>query len=451
MIITIDGTSGSGKSTVAALIAKKFGYEKLDSGALYRSMAHKILIEGADPADPEAVQKVLDGVKLHVENEPRGARYIVDGQDVTDQIRSPEVSQVASKVAGYPFVRALVLNMQRHYPYKKGLVAEGRDMGSVVFPGATRKLFLSAKPEERAKRRYQELIERSVDGAATVSFDEVLNGIVERDRRDEERENCPLVRPEGAIEIDTTNLSIEEVCVRMENAIAKPKRKKFWGYILGERFSEINFVYGFCYVLTKGIYKLFYRSEIYGRENLVPGKGIVAVNHVSFLDPPLMGSSIPDEVYAMAIDYLFKFPPFAWLLRKLHSIPVSGNASDRASLKRTLDVLSKDKKLLIFPEGERRKCGTLGPLKGGVAMLASLAKADVYPTYLYGTYQAFPPGKKFPKFWGKVYVVFGKPLKWADYEHLSAKEARVKLLEDLAVALRDLEQNLFKQKNISPN
>lgn len=205
LLITIDGPAGAGKTTTARCVAKELGYRYLDTGALYRALALAVIRAGVtDPGSPgalEAVRKSLvepfwQGEQMHVR---------LGGEDVTSLIRTPAITRMVSPLSAVPEVRDLLLSVQRRPGEEGGLVVDGRDTGSVVFPGAGLKIFLTADVDERAGRRQRELAGAGID----KDRDEVRRDIVARDRRDSSRAVAPLTFPDGGIEIDTTGLSIE--------------------------------------------------------------------------------------------------------------------------------------------------------------------------------------------------------------------------------------------------
>lgn len=203
-VVTIDGPSGVGKGTLAQFLCCKTGFHLLDSGAIYRSLAYGALEE-------DIAFDNLPGLVDLAENLP--VKFIENSilyreKDITSKVRTEEVAAVASKVAAIPEVRAALLKRQKDFAQPPGLIADGRDMGTVVFPKAPVKLFLTASAEERAKRRVKQLKNQGVD----VNIRQITQDIMERDERDRTRKSSPLVPAEDALEIDTTHLSIEEVC-----------------------------------------------------------------------------------------------------------------------------------------------------------------------------------------------------------------------------------------------
>jgi len=212
-IITIDGPSGAGKGTVAGLVAQQFGWHLLDSGAIYRVLAvaiehHQLSIDEEEPIIPVAAN--LD---VQFEVSSNECHVMLEGEDVSQQIRTEAIGELASKVAAFPRVREALLRRQRAFNVAPGLVADGRDMGTVVFPKAPVKIFLTASAEERAQRRFNQLKEKGLG----VKITRLLDDIRQRDERDQNRTVAPLVPAEGALVIDSTHLSITQVVEKITN------------------------------------------------------------------------------------------------------------------------------------------------------------------------------------------------------------------------------------------
>ena len=213
-VLTIDGPSGAGKGTVSRLVAKKLGWNYLDSGSIYRSLAIAVQNQPIDLADEAAIAKVADAMALAFDC---GDELVVrlNGEDITVQIALESTGKIASQIASMPEVRRVLLQKQRDFRKAPGLVADGRDMGTVVFPEAEIKVFLTASVGERAKRRYKQLIEKGID----ANLIQITNEIEERDRRDMERKTAPLAMASDALYIDSSDMGIDAVILEILNLI----------------------------------------------------------------------------------------------------------------------------------------------------------------------------------------------------------------------------------------
>lgn len=204
--IAIDGPSGSGKSTLAKGAAKALGIMYLDTGAMYRTCGLCAIKTGIEPKDVDAVSKMLESMDLQIRFQDGAQHMILNGEDVTGSIRTPEVSRAASDISSLPIIRTAMVDMQRKIAADQSFVVDGRDIGSVVLPDAKYKFFLTASPEARAKRRFLELQEKGTP----QEYDEVLKDIIWRDKQDSERAASPLIKVDDAVEIDTSDIGIEE-------------------------------------------------------------------------------------------------------------------------------------------------------------------------------------------------------------------------------------------------
>lgn len=213
--IAIDGPAGAGKSTLARKLAKEFGFLYVDTGAIYRTVALRVLRAGADPTSEAQVAPLLDTMNIRMEYDTVGVqRMILDGDDVSEAIRAHQISGIASKVSAIPAVRAFLLDFQRKQARENNVVMDGRDIGTVVLPDADVKIFLTASPEARAQRRTMELIEKGQE----ADYNTILADIVARDEQDRNRPIAPLKQAEDAILVDTTYLDLEESLQALKNA-----------------------------------------------------------------------------------------------------------------------------------------------------------------------------------------------------------------------------------------
>ncbi len=216
-VLTIDGPSGAGKGAVSAIVAKHLGWHLLDSGAVYRAVALAALERNIDPADERALVGLCRELNLTFESGSDSIVVLLDGAPVGERLRSESVSQMASEIARLPALRQALLGRQREFRRAPGLVADGRDMGTVVFADAAVKVFLDASVEERARRRHKQLKEQG----ESVKFSRLFRALAERDRRDRERAVSPTVPAADAVVLDSTELPLDEVVRRVLELVAE--------------------------------------------------------------------------------------------------------------------------------------------------------------------------------------------------------------------------------------
>lgn len=206
-LVAIDGPVGAGKSTVAKITAQRLNIVYVDTGAMYRTVGLYVTNKGLDTKDAKQVNSVLDEINLDVKLSNEGQKIFLNGEDVTKLIRTPEISMAASNVSAVPEVRERLVQIQRSLADSKSVIMDGRDIGTVVLPNATTKIFLNATLDVRAERRYRELIKKGQE----VTFEDVKNDIIRRDKNDMSRAASPLKKADDAIELDTTGKTLEEV------------------------------------------------------------------------------------------------------------------------------------------------------------------------------------------------------------------------------------------------
>lgn len=217
--IAIDGPAGAGKSTIAKRLAKELGYHYVDTGAIYRTVAYFMDLLGVSPKDTDGVERYIDELTIGIEYDEEGKQHmLMNGMDVTDEIRTQDISQKASLVSAQPVVREVLLDMQRDVAKAHNVVMDGRDIGTVVLPKANVKIFLTATPEVRAKRRCDELLAKG----QKANYEQVLKEIIQRDYQDTHREIAPLKLARDSVKVDSSELDIEGVLAAIK-AVIKEK------------------------------------------------------------------------------------------------------------------------------------------------------------------------------------------------------------------------------------
>lgn len=501
MIITLDGPAGSGKSTVSRVLAKRLGFNYLDTGALYRvvslyalqngialdngaalgALTRRLTIEFAPALSPQGEQRVL----ACLDSEPTF-------KDVSLEIRRPEIDAIVSQVSAHEEVRSALLDLQRDFAARSNVVAEGRDLGSVVFPQAELKVYLFASVEARAKRRFIQNQERFVaqakgaddKGEAQVepqTLEEITAAIEARDSYDSKRKVAPLRIPEGASMLDSSNLTPEETLDRLvelarehgwkesmglsqedgaKEAISPstatpttpraPRKKevhpleRFYSSPTSEHPLYARFFFGLVYVILWLGTKIWTRWSIEGLENLesLPeGQGAVIVaNHSHALDPAFIQAARPRRrrvryIYKSEFD---KSPVLSKMLAWLGAFPVKRHTADRKALKRAEKALRAGEDVGIFPEGTRipGRAGR-GKIHGGFALIAHMAQAPIVPIAIEGAWRLPKPCK--------LRLKVGKPLFMSDYEHLDRKERIAALEHDAMEQVFSMRDQLDKR------
>ena len=217
--IAIDGPSGAGKSTIARRLAAELGYHYVDTGAIYRTVAYFMDLLGVSPKDVDGVERYIDELTIGIEYDEEGKQHmIMNGMDVTDDIRTQDIAQKASLISAHAVVREVLLDMQRDLAKQHNVIMDGRDIGTVVLPKATTKIFLTATPEVRAQRRYDELIARG----QKAKYETILKEVQQRDYQDTHREIAPLKMARDSVKVDATDMDIDQVVAEVK-AIAGKK------------------------------------------------------------------------------------------------------------------------------------------------------------------------------------------------------------------------------------
>lgn len=433
--IALDGPSGAGKSTIAKRIAAKLGYVYVDTGALYRSIAYYVISKGAAPEKAEEVCPLLSEIDVKLCYVDGGQRVMLNGEDVSDKIRTPEISMGASAVSALEQVRSFLFDLQRSIAAENNVIMDGRDIGTVVLPDADVKIFLTASAEERANRRFKELQEKGDPS----TYEQVLKDIEQRDYNDTHREIAPLKKAEDAVEVDSTQLSLDETVDKIVSIIKektgsetqhkerKHTSKEFAPVRPVKRGKKLNpfrmWFYSWFRPLVKGIFHCWFDLKFEGKENIPKdGSNIFASNHRSYCDPVFIALPTRVPLSYMAKEELFHQNIFFTLLIKAFgAFPVTRGKGDTAAIDTSLEKLEKGRNLVIFPEGTRSKDGKVGKGKTGVALIAAMAQVPVVPVGI-----NFEGKLKFRR---KVVVRFGKPIMPEELAVTSTNPKELKLLK----------------------
>ena len=492
-IVAIDGPSGSGKSTIAREVASRLGGEVLDTGAMYRAVAWFALEHGVEPTNAEKVAELLASFEVHVDGgaghglaqmsaeasqkaatqkavqgsgqaaheavaqasdqtadrtekqQQQSAQVKVGNTDITEAIRTSEVTAASSIVAAYPAVRKRLRQLQRDWAEARGGgVVEGRDIGTDVFPEARHKFYLTASAEERATRR--------ADETGTTKT-QVLPTLQSRDAADKSRQHSPLCKADDAIELDTTGFTVEQTVERVLSMIAsqaaegvastesearyetKDKETKDKSDRQGKTesksdskdFSAYDFPAAKNYGTKRSLgNRMFYstarrlcllisgpylRQRIRNRGHL-PAEGPVIVapgGHRSNLDTLLVGMAVRRSPLYMAKDSLFKSRFWSSFIRAFGGFPVARDKLDRRALETAVEVLERGDVLIVFPEGSRQEGPKLQPLFVGVAWLSAKTGAPVVPLGIGGSQKVMPIGKIMPRP-HRIRMILGEPM-----------------------------------------
>ena len=384
LVVAIDGPAGSGKSTTARRVASALGFRHIDTGAMYRAVALKALRAGLDPEDGEACGAASEATRIEFRESPGGQTVLADGEDVTRDIRTPEVTRAVSPVSAHPSVRSAMVRQQRVLAGEGGAVLEGRDIGTVVLPSAEVKIYLVASARVRAERRLKELRSQGVE----TTVEEVEADIIRRDEYDSGREASPLRRAVGSILVDTSGLTIDEQVGRVvsathDTATRLAALEPVRGSDVSGPFSPL---YHFGRVLSQVISRVFFGLKYDTATNVTYNEHyIYACNHKSNVDPPFVGSCIHHEIHFMAKSTLFRNRVLGGIIRAGNAIPLKRGVFDREAMNQVLELLRENRSLMIFPEGGRVFTDDLGRARSGVGYLAVNSETAVIPMFVSGT------------------------------------------------------------------
>jgi cytidylate kinase len=442
-VVAIDGPAGSGKSTTARAVAEHFGLLYIDTGAMYRALTRAALAAGIGADDELALIGLLEPARLELRPAKGEVTVLWNGADVSRDIRTPEVEALVSRVASHPGVRSQMVARQQAMGRRGGVVMEGRDIGSVVFPLATAKIYLSASLEARVERRYRQYKQRGRD----VSREELTRDLADRDRQDSQRETSPLSISPDAVVVDSSALNLaqqNDTCVRA--CLINPALDATVDTDLEVARRELPGRYRFAYGIMRGLARFFGLRQ-YGNEGgALPRGCIVAVNHISMWDPPLVGSTFHRyPVHTLAKAELFRIWPMGPIFRWVDSIPIQRRGYDASAFGEAKAALHEGHNLLIFPEGTRRAIGHPGPVRNGLGIVVQATRAPVLPVFIRGSYGRQPGGSLL----SPLEINYGPMLRWHGLDALlavdDAKEVSRTIGRLCEGAFRELQARSFER------
>lgn len=398
--IAVDGPGGAGKSSVCKEVARRLNLLYIDTGALYRTVGLYIKRAGIDPDDRDAVAAALPALSITVRAEQGRQIISLDGNEVGDEIRTQEISMYASRVSAIPAVRAKLLDYQRSFAEEYDVILDGRDIGTVIFPDAEVKIFLTASPEARAHRRYLELQAKGVD----VTEEQVLAEMNERDRADSTRESAPLAAAPDAVLLDTSDLDFEG---SIDAVISLIKARRY--ALSPEKAKKVKKQkrsYRFFYYTLGWIIRFFHRIKVTGRENIPrSGGGILCANHIAILDIFSIGASVPRPINFLAKRELFKIPILSSLIRSAGAIPLERKKTDLGAIRRSTELAANGNLVAIFPQGHRQpgKNPADTEYKSGAALVAYRSGVPIIPICIKMKRQKY-------RIFRRTEIIIGKPL-----------------------------------------
>ncbi|MFD2255668.1 (d)CMP kinase [Luteolibacter algae] len=428
--IAIDGPAASGKSTMARALAERLGLVMVNSGAMYRAVTWKVLEEKINPTDAAAVRELVGRIRIDCGHDGTFSTISIDGVDPTPFLRSAEVNANVSAISAIPEVREKLVALQRDYLKSTHVVMEGRDIGSVVFPETPFKIYIDADPSVRNHRR---------------SDDGEVDSVETRDAADSSRTTAPLVIADGATVLDTSKLSIEgaiKAAIDILRAQGFPMKQSETLKITGEEPDHapmMRWIYWLGWMSFGAAYRTLFGLRIIGRENIIHnGPVLIASNHQSFLDPPLIGNLYKTEMVFFARKTLFKGIG-KWLYPKWNAIPVDQDRPDMSSMKTVIRKLKEGWRVLVFPEGARTLDGEIGQAASGIGLIAAKAGVPIQPVRIFGADEALPRGSGKIRF-ARITVKVGRPIVLTPEElkSYSGKTGYEALTNRIMDAIKDL-------------
>ena len=429
--IAIDGPGGAGKSSVAKLVAKELGIIYVDTGALYRSIGLYMLDNGIAIEDTAAVIAALPHLDIRLRFTDRQI-LLLNGTDVGDRIRTPEVSMAASAVSAIPEVRTFLLDTQRRIAKKNSVIMDGRDIGTVILPDADLKVFLFASPEARAMRRYKELCAKGIE----TTLEEVLDEMNRRDKNDSTRNVAPCVPAADAVMLDNSDMTLEETAKRIRTLLSMTLETK-----------KTRRTYMRYYRLLAPFLRFFFRVHVSGKEN-IPKEGslLVCSNHIGARDVVLIGASCPRQLRFIAKKELFSVPVVGAIIRALGAIRLDRGGADVGAIRKSVELVRSGEAVMIFPQGHRHP--GVNPAdtqpKNGAALITHHAQCSVLPVCIKTKKFKYAPFRR-------VDVIFGKPIPYEAFSFENEEGSRYREASEQIfghiLALGDLQPAAIAEKS----
>lgn len=430
-IVAIDGPAGTGKGTMATILSKKYNLVNIDTGATYRCVTLAMLNKNVSLDDEEGIADILKNIEIELLNENGKQKVLLNGEDVTEKIRSKEVSAKVSPVSSIKQVRLAMGGLQRKMAQGKDVIMEGRDIGTVIFPNADVKIYLDANVEVRAKRRLKQNEEKGIK----MSYEEVLENIKKRDKNDMEKEMGALKVADDAVVIDGSDMSIKEEARTISKVIdaklkAKKEQEKIYWVRPETTWKKIE------RATIKGIlhafYKVVFRIEKVNEENLpMEGPVIVCANHLNTWDAIGLVTASKRRIRFIAKEELFHNKFLNWFAHVFDVIPVKRGMRDVEAMKMNLTALKNGEALGLFPEGTRKGLAKGAKVQNGAAYMALKTKVKVVPVGIQGTFKPFT----------KVTLNYGTPIDFTNYEPKNPEK------EDIEKATKEIMDSIIMLTN----
>ena len=423
-IVAIDGPAGSGKGTITKILANKLKLNNIDTGAMYRCVALEILNKNVNIEDIEKIKDILNTINIELKETKNKQIVLLNGEDVSEKIRSTEVTNIVSGVSAIYEVREKLTKIQKKMGQTQNIIMEGRDITTVVFPNADVKIYLDADIEERAKRRYKQNKEKNIE----CTYEEVLSQMKKRDENDINKEFGALKKAEDAIYIDATKMTINEVVSKIKKIIKdKQKEIKLTEKIYYERpeTKRKKIVRFLVKSFIRFLYRVIYRVKKIGKKEISENESyIICANHLNYLDAAAVVVFNKKNIRFVCKHTIFKHKFLNWVLHLVDAIPINREKNDIEAMKRSIKALKNKELLGIFPEGTRRGMEKNVQVKNGAAFMALRSKVKVIPLGIQGSFKPFT----------KVYLNYGEPL---DFSKYYGKEKDKEILEKVTKEIMD--------------